>query len=144
MSSDRAALHVEQARTFQAPTPPSIVSLGAASLAAQSNGTLTVKLDCMGAQSCSGKLTLQVSQAAKRKRSKRTTPYAVTLGFANFSIAAGRTTNVTIHLNGSGRALLSAGHGRVTAHLRIAQTGSSGAVVETMRLDALAKGRNAV
>ena len=115
------------------PSPaPSTVSLAGASLTTQSNGAVTVKLACAGGQSCSGKLTLQVTQA-KKKRGRKAA-HAVTIGVASFSIAAGQTASVTIHLNGAGRALLGAGHGRLTAQLEITQAGSAGTATKTVHL----------
>jgi hypothetical protein len=115
------------------PPPPSTLALAAASLTTQSTGAVSVKLDCVGSQSCTGKLTLQAARAAKKKRGRKATGL-ITIGRASFSIAAGKTANVTIHLNGSGRALLTAGHGRLTAHLLIVQAGAAGIQTRTVHL----------
>ncbi len=115
------------------PPAPSTISLAGSSLATQSNGTVTVKLSCVGGQSCSGKLTLQVVQAAKKKHGKKAA-HTVTIGLASFSIPAGKTANITVHLNSAGRGLLTAAHGSLTARLLVAQTGAAGAVTKTVHL----------
>ncbi|HEY7951561.1 MAG TPA: hypothetical protein VID70_01145 [Solirubrobacteraceae bacterium] len=118
------------------PTPPpapSTVSLAGTNLATQSNGTATGTLACVGGQPCSGKLTLQAMPAANRKHGRKPA-HPVTIGLASFAIPAGQTASVTIHLNGVGRALLNAGHGRLTGLLAIAPTGSATPVARTVHL----------
>lgn len=44
------------------------------------------------------------------------------LGVANFSLEAGQTATVKLHLNAAGRALLSAAAGHVAANLTIEET----------------------
>lgn len=46
------------------------------------------------------------------------------VGSASFSIPAGKTTTVELTLNATGRALLGAGHGRLSATLTILQLAS--------------------
>jgi len=115
-----------------APTP-SILSLVATKGVVEQNGAATVKLACVGGTSCSGKLTLQVKQFAKRKRGRRASRN-ITIGTASYAIAAGATANVTIRLNGTGRALLSADHGRLVATLQIAESGSGKVETKTVHL----------
>lgn len=115
------------------PPAPSTLSLAGASLTTQSNGAATVKLTCAGSQPCTGKLTLQAARAAKKKRGRKAARL-ITIGLASFSVAAGKTASVTIHLNASGRALLTAGHGRLTAHLLIAHEGAIGIEARTVHL----------
>jgi trypsin len=115
------------------PPAPSTLSVAGTSLTTQRSGAVSVKLVCTGGQPCSGKLTLQVAQAAKKKRGRKAA-HTITIGTASFAIAAGKTASVTIHLNNSGRALLSAGHGRLTAQLEIAQSASNKTTVKTVHL----------
>jgi hypothetical protein len=63
---------------------------------------------------CSGKLTLTVKTKGKSKRSK---PTLIATGV--FSLPLGKTQIVRVKLNGAGRALLNAGHGRLGANLAI-------------------------
>lgn len=87
----------------------------------QRDGTALVKLACSGSaggRGCAGKLTLSAQALSKgRKRS-----HTLTIASAGFSIAAGTTATVQIKLSASGRALLSAEHGHLSARLTIAQS----------------------
>jgi hypothetical protein len=121
----------EQSQTH--PSAPSILSLVTTDVAVEQNGAAAVKLACAGSTSCSGTLTLQVKQSAKRKRGRRAARN-VTIGTASYTIAAGATTSVTVHLNGTGRALLSTDHGRLVATLQIAQSGSGKTEAKAVRL----------
>ncbi len=47
------------------------------------------------------------------------TSFAVTVGSASFSISGDEAKTVEVKLDGTGRDLLSAGHGRLSAHLAI-------------------------
>jgi hypothetical protein len=108
------------------PAPSGHVSLAGSSIAVQSGGEATVKLTCTGTSTCRGKLTLTVKtrDKGKQRRSKTTT-----IGTAGFSIPAGKTATISLKLNGAGRALLSADHGRLNATLTILK--SSPAPVQT-------------
>ncbi len=77
----------------------------------------TFKLTCAGTATCGGKLTLTVRHTngnGSHKRAKTDT-----IGTATFFIPAGNTTAVALKLNGVGRALLSADHGRLYADLTV-------------------------
>jgi hypothetical protein len=128
----QASTETTTANTQTTAAGSSSVSLAGANVAVQGNGAATVKLKCEGDGPCGGKLVLQAKRAAKRKRSKRGSR-TVTIGVSSFSISAGKTVNVTIRLNGTGRGLLQAGHGQLMASLRIEK--SSGATeTKTVRL----------
>ena len=122
-----------------APTPQSgplaqsTVAITGLSLTTQGNGTVNVKLDCKGSQTCTGTLTLQALRSASKKHAKKASR-RVTIGRASFLIAAGKTANLTIQLNRPGRALLSAGHGRLTVRLVITQARAAGTEVRIAHL----------
>jgi hypothetical protein len=99
-----------------AATSPGEISLPSTSVPVQSNQAL-VKLDCTGSEDCHGKLTLIAKSTIKAKGKKKIK--TVTIGAESFSISGDRTTTVKIDLDATGRALLTTGHGRLTAHLAI-------------------------
>jgi hypothetical protein len=71
-----------------------------------------IKLRCE-AGPCAGKLTVQINEAKReggRHRSR-----GVTIGATSYSIAAGQTETVTVHLERLGLRLLRARHGRLPA-----------------------------
>ena len=105
--------------TVPPPPPTGHVSLVGTQIATTSGGEATVKLTCTGTGTCRGKLTLTVKTRGRdgKRRSKTTT-----IGTASFSIAAGKTATVKLTLNGTGRALLSADHGRLSASLTVAKS----------------------
>jgi hypothetical protein len=105
------------------------VSLTGSLLSVQSGGKASVKLACTGTVPCTGKLTLMVTSKDKGKHAKHTK--AETIGTAAFSIPAGKTGVVTIKLTAAGRALLKAGHGKLSANLTILK--SSPAPASTKR-----------
>ncbi len=91
------------------------VSLVSTSIAVQGSGMALVKLDCTGHMACEGNLTLTAEAKGRKKRITST----VTVGSASFSISGDEAKTVEVKLDGTGRALLSAGHGRLSAHLAI-------------------------
>lgn len=93
------------------------VSLDGSAIAVQTNGQATVKLTCVGAGVCGGKLTLIAKSTAKKGKKVKTE----TVGTAAFSVSAGKTTTVKLALNATGRALLVAARGRLSARLTILQ-----------------------
>ncbi len=100
-------------------TPPTATATCKASLASRSitvqrHSRAALKLTGTGSGKCAGRLTLTVKRRTHSKRSKTTT-----IATASFSISPGKTRIVEIKLNGAGRALLRAGHGRLNASLAI-------------------------
>jgi hypothetical protein len=91
------------------------VSLGGSTLTAQSSGKAAVRLLCTGTDTCHGKLTLMGKSTPKKGKKAKTE----TIGTVTFSIPAGKTTSVQLKLNGTGRSLLAAAHGRLSATLTI-------------------------
>ncbi|MGH2853805.1 MAG: hypothetical protein ACRDLF_06400 [Solirubrobacteraceae bacterium] len=97
------------------PPEHSEVSLAGTSIAVQDSGIALLKLDCTGSAACKGSLTLTAAAKGRKRRATST----VTIGSASFSIPGDETKTVKIKLDGTGRALLSAGHGRLGAHMEI-------------------------
>jgi hypothetical protein len=99
-------------------TEPAEISLAGTALTVQGNGSTTVKLDCESMERCAGKLTLSAKNTVTAKGKKKISR-TVTIGTSTFSTTAQGTTTVTIKLNSTGRGLLGADHGRLTARLDI-------------------------
>jgi hypothetical protein len=110
----------------------------------QAGGTLPVKhnavhigLQCAGTATCSGKVTLStVAPPSHRSRlarfaRKSLRTRSVVIGKHAFSIAAGKSATVTIHLNAAGKKALRAGHGKLKAQLAISGVASGKSVEET-------------
>jgi hypothetical protein len=101
-------------------SPTATVSLVGARIPTRSNGRVAIQLRCMGTTTCHGTLTLIV-KSPTRKRGKRRLK-TMTIGTASFFAAAGATATIQFELNATGRALLSADHGRLNARLTIRKT----------------------
>jgi hypothetical protein len=93
----------------------SSVSLDGSTIVVQRSGAAEVKLTCTGVATCSGKLTLTGKSTPKKGKKAKTE----TIGTASFSVLSGRTAAIELKLNGAGKALLSADHGRLGATLSI-------------------------
>jgi hypothetical protein len=112
--------------TAPPPPPTGHVSLTSTHITFQSSGVALVKLECIGTESCHGKLTLTAKSAIKAKGKKRTTTTrTVTIGTVSFSIPGDETMTVKINLDTTGRALLKADHGRCSASLEILELAPS-------------------
>ncbi len=82
--------------------------------------TTSVKLACVGTQTCSGTLELTADSAvAASENTDARAPAVAALGTAAFSIAPGRATNVTLALSAAGRALISSAHAGVNVTLTV-------------------------
>jgi len=90
------------------------VTLGGSIISVEGSGA-EVRLKCNATGVCTGKLTLSVKGEVKKGKKAKTE----TIGTAGFSIAHDTTASVKLALNASGRALLSADHGRLGASLAI-------------------------
>jgi hypothetical protein len=89
------------------------VSLRSRSITVQGRGRAAVKLLLTGTGRCSGRLTLKVRRKIAHHR------YLVrTIAAGNFAIT-GKSRTITLKLNARGRALLRAGHGRLSAQLSV-------------------------
>ena len=107
------------------------VSLDGSTITVQSSGKAAVKLTCTGTTTCAGKLKLTVKSAAKKGKKKSKKVKTETLGTASFTIAAGKTATIKLTLNETGRALLSATHGHLSATLMILKSLPAPAATQT-------------
>jgi hypothetical protein len=89
------------------------VSLAGSSITVQNSDEALLKLACVGTATCAGKLTLTVKRATTKGKKAKTE----TIGTATFSIAPNGTMTIKLTLNSTGKALLSADHGRLAATL---------------------------
>lgn len=110
--------------------------LGGGTLLVRHNA-LAVDLECVGPGKCSGKATLSIVLAGAG-RSRLSLPAGqgsrkgtVTIGKHPFSITAGKSAAVKIHLNAAGKKSLAAGDGKLKAHLAISGTASGKSVRES-------------
>ena len=99
-------------------TAPSSVSLTSTGITVQSGHFSPIELECLGAASCNGKLTLSAKIATKTKGAKKHSR-TIVIGTAAFSIAGDETKTVKLDIGAAGRALLSADHGHLSASLAI-------------------------
>lgn len=102
-------------------------------------GDAKVKLTCAGAGTCRGKLTMTVeTRGVKGGKQHGHVSHvkAATIGTAGFSIPAGKATTIELELNATGRALLKADHGRLSASLTILKSSPapSQTHIESVRL----------
>jgi len=99
------------------------VSLVGSTITVQRGGEATIKLSCAGTATCSGKLTLTAKSVTGKGKNRRTK--TENIATAPLSIPAGKTVSIKLKLNETGRALLSAAHGRLDATLTILKTSPS-------------------
>jgi hypothetical protein len=116
------------------------VSLADADIAIQAGHVARVKLDCLGAAGCHGKLTLSAKLTTKTDGEKRRTR-AVTIGSASFSIPGDDTKTVKIDIDAGGRALRSGDHGHLEASLAILELAPSPANTQTKSVHLSVLGR---
>ena len=91
-------------------------SLDGSTISVQRNHEALIKLTCTGTATCSGRLTIMVKRTTGKGKKRHTKTQ--TIGTATFSIADGKSETVKLTLNGTGRALLNAAHGHLSATLR--------------------------
>ncbi len=115
------------------PVTPSVVSLQSTSIPVEQSGIATVRFMCVGSTSCHGTLTLSVKQATERKRGKAGS-HDLVVGSASYTISAGATASVRVHLDHAGRVALRSGHGGLTADLRVLPVGTGPTETRTVRL----------
>jgi hypothetical protein len=92
------------------------LSLLGTSIVVQGSGNALMKIHCPSGMACRGALSLTARRKGKGGHAR-----TITLGTVKLSLKAGRTTVVKIKLNASGRALLAAAHGRLSAHMTLVQ-----------------------
>lgn len=111
---------------------PGEVILRDTRITTQRDGDATVRLACAGLGTCSGKLTLTVTDAvpggtghtttAKRGKAEKRRYKTTTVGSATFAIPGGMGATVGLALNSAGLALLKANHGTLNAGLTIVES----------------------
>ena len=99
------------------PAATGSVSLAGSTITVQSSGATAIKLTCAGTATCSGEITLTAKSTTKRGKKKHIK--TETIGKATFSIPAGETATIKPTLNSTGKALLKAAHGHLSATLTI-------------------------
>ncbi len=99
---------------------------------------VAVKLRCVSAQPCSGKLTIAVKRVTRSPGKAATTRIRV-IGRAAYSLRAGQSKSISLTLNASGRALLGAAPARLDALLTILPSGPGAGSAETKRVRLLTR-----
>jgi YVTN family beta-propeller protein len=105
------------------------ISLDGSTISIRRNHEALIKLTCTGTAGCSGKLTFTVKRTTGKVKHRHTRMQ--TIGTSNFSIPAGKSDTVTLTLNGTGRSLLNAAHGRLRATLAILKSSPSPSNTQT-------------
>ena len=108
-------------------TPPTgVVGLSKKIVKAKANGTALVSLHCAGTAACKGAVELAVKGGSVKKKARAAGKAKTTvIGKTKFSIAAGKTATVAVKLNATGRGLLKAHHGKITATLTVTKLSPS-------------------
>ncbi|MFI4991336.1 MAG: S8 family serine peptidase [Solirubrobacterales bacterium] len=140
-TTETAAPSAGQSSVLGASDRASVVVLLTTTLAIQRN-SVAVKLRCVGAQSCGGKLTIAVKQLT-RSPGKAATTRIQTIGRAVYSLRAGQSKSVVLTLNASGRALLPAAPARLDALLTILPSGPGAGRAATKGVHLLTRARGA-
>ncbi len=91
------------------------IALDGSTITVQRNHDALIKLTCTGTATCLGRLTLTVKRRTGKGKKKHTTTQ--TIGTAAFSTPAGKSETIKLMLNGTGRSLLNAAHGHLSADL---------------------------
>jgi hypothetical protein len=94
------------------------VVLDGVTIAVEGGRDAAVKLTCSDIDRCVGKLTLTAMAAGAKARHAK----AGSIGTASFSIGAGEKATIKLPLEKSGRALLRAAHGHLSATLTIVRS----------------------
>jgi hypothetical protein len=106
------------------PSPPPVVGLSS-SKSVVSAGSAPVALTCANAN-CTGTIELTEQTIVKQRKGKRTTSKkeTVVLGKGSYSLAAGHSGTIDIHLTTAGKsALTKAQHQRLSAKVHVSVTG---------------------
>jgi len=110
---------------FQSASPPAASAHLASSSLKVSSGSVKLAIACAGSGgSCSGTVTLTASSGGHASATKTKT---LTLGKATFTVAAGKTLTVTLHLSGQALAQLARTQGLHATATIILRTGSGAA-----------------
>jgi hypothetical protein len=96
------------------------VVLDGLTIEVRSSREAAVKLTCSDVAACAGRLTLTASATAGKGKARHAKTEGI--GRARFSIAAGEEAAIKLTLDKTGRALLRAAHGHLSATLTILRT----------------------
>jgi hypothetical protein len=119
------------------------VSLAGTSVTVQRDGIALVKLECLGSETCHGKLTLTAPIASRGEvgaskgesqgngRGKKASAGAITIGTVDYSIPGDEAKTVRVRLDAAGRALLGADRGRLSASLALLEVAPTPANTQT-------------
>jgi hypothetical protein len=118
LANEEAARKHRQEEEAAAAKDTGGVTLADTGITVQGDGTALVKLNCLGIESCHGKLTLSAEISSKAKGKKKPAR-KVSIGTVSFSVAGDETKIVTLDLNAAGRALLGVDHGHCGASLAL-------------------------
>jgi FG-GAP repeat len=91
-------------------------------LSVDHRGRAAVRLRSTGIGRCTGKVTLSIAKRVRRGSAKRARIRKVSIGVGGFTLVAGHNGTVRLKLTRTGRSLLLAGHGKLTASLRLQRT----------------------
>lgn len=95
------------------------VRLASSRLSVDRTGRTAVRLRSTGTGRCAGKVTLSIVRQVRKGSAKRARIRKVTIGGSGFTLVAGHNGTVRLKLTRTGRALLRAGHGKLTVSLRL-------------------------
>jgi hypothetical protein len=96
------------------------VLLNSVSIDVKSGRAAAVKLTCSDVATCVGKVALTASASGGKGKTRHARTESI--GIASFSIAAGEGATVQVPLDKTGRALMGAAHGHLSATLTIIRT----------------------
>jgi hypothetical protein len=82
------------------------VTLAGTAISVSKSGTISLKLKCPADEICAGTVTLQTASAVVASGKKR----VLTLASGSFSVSAGQTKGVTLHLSSAAMGLLRKSH----------------------------------
>jgi hypothetical protein len=102
--------------------------IASTSVSVSSSGSFTIKVSCAaGSGQCSGSVTLKTAKAvvASIGHAAKTKASILTLASASFTVSAGTSKTITLHLSSKARALLAKTHS-VLARAAIASHGPTG------------------
>jgi hypothetical protein len=124
--AEREAAAKASQQSIPAPpvTAPSSVSLASSDITVESGHVSLIQLECLGAASCNGRLTLSAKIATKAKGTRRHS-HTIAIGTADFSISGDETEAVKLDINATGRRLLGEDHGHLAASLAILELAPS-------------------
>ena len=127
-----AAKHRSDEEAAQLASPA--ISLTDRVLSVQSGRMALVRLECLGKNACHGKLTITARSRTTSRSPHRALPLPgkATIATAAFSIGGDEAKTARIDLNATGRALLSADHGRLSSILELLELAPGPRNTQTM------------